>query len=376
MIDLGLPKAKKNALIATLAKDHLIDVSVRILTTEHKHLGSITEILGGQVNIDMAADVTRQLQLSFVDREGVIRVDTSDGRPELRRMIQVHYKVRVGDEWVSIPIFTGPITSVKREADNMVNLEALGKEHLLMGPIWKSLSYPKSSNRMAVVRAVLTEAGERSMALPKGWKQRTKYAFSVKKQDSAWPRIKVVTKGSRAQIFYDGRGVARVRKHPVRSCFTFRDGDGGMILTPPLVAESSQDIVNTVYVVGAVPVGKKSPLVAEVTLPASHPYSPEELGRYGKKRHIVEEIDDDTLRTQADVDRAARRRLQEVQIDEQVVTFDCLPMPLLEEGDLVTIDSKDVKGTVRVASMVIPLTHDGVASIGYIAPASKRKRRV
>lgn len=378
MIDLGLSRAAQKALVRTLAADHLVDVQVGVLDMEHRWLSSLNgRITGGQVNIDADADVTRQLQLTFVDEQRRMRVDTPDGRPELRRMIRVRYRVLVEDvvgDWVSIPVFTGPITRVSRDGE-VVTLEAMGKEHLILGPTWRSKVYQKGSNRVAVVRSILRDlTGERRIRFPKGWRYRTSKVITMKKDSSAWEQVQSLARGMRVQLFYDGRGFARMRRRPVRTSFTFTDGDGGTLLSTPKVSESSQDVVNLVRVVGAVPTGKKNPLVFTDKLPGSHPHSPQQMGRHGEPRYLPEQIDDDSLRTQKEVEDAARRRLQEIKLDEQLVTFDCLPMPLLEEGDLFTIDAKDVKVTGRVSQMVIPLGHEGRSTLGYLAPASKRRR--
>lgn len=292
-------------------------------------------------------------------------------------MVRVHYRVFVEDvinDWVSIPIFTGPITKVDRDGE-VVSLEAMGKEHLVLGPVWRSRTYKKGSNRVWVIRSILRDlTGERRFKFPKGWKARTSRVISVKKDTIAWEQVQAVARGMRAQVFYDGRGVVRMRKRPVRTAFTFRDGDGGMLLSVPKVSESSQEVINLVRVVGAVPKGQKNPLVMNAVLHPSHPYSAQSLGRHGVPRFLPEQIDDDTLRTKKDVENAARRRIQEVQLDEQLVSFDSLPMPLLEEGDPFVVDAKEAKLTARLAQMTIPLGHAGVSTVGYIAPVTKRKR--
>lgn len=378
MIDLGLSRAAQKALLSTLAGPHLVSASVGVLDTEGRYLSTLAgRITGGQVNIDADADVTRQLQLTFVDEKKQMQVDTDKGRPDLSRMVRVYYCVFVEDvigDWVRIPVFHGPITSVSRDGE-VVTLEAMGKEHLILGPTWRSRIYKQGSNRVAVIRSLLRDlTGERRMQLPKGWGARTSKPVTVKKDTSVWAQAQVVARGSRAQLFYDGRGVARLRKWPVRTVFTFRDGDGGMLLSTPKVSESTLDAVNLVRVVGAVPKGKKNPLVFTDTLPAAHPHSPSNLGRHGVPRYLPEQIEDDSLRTRQEVEAAARRRLQEIKLDEQMVSFDSLPMPLLEEGDLFTIDAREVKGTGRVSQMTIPLGHEGHSTVGYIAPVSKRRR--
>lgn len=376
MIDLGLTRAEQRALLRTLASDHQVDLWCSILDMEHHALGRLNgRVTGGQVNIDTTADVTRQLQLTFVDEDNSIRVDTTDGRPALNRMIRLHYKVRVPelDRWIGIPLFTGPITKVDRDGAE-VTIEGLGKEHLALTPARHYRTFRKGTNRVSIIRTVLRDTGERRLRLPKGWNSRTRRINSVTQKTLPWNLAQAAARGCRAQLFYDGRGFARLRRRPVRSSFTFRDGDGGTLLSTPKLSEDSQDNVNTVRVIGAVPTGQKDPLTFEDSLPASHPHSPEQLGRWGEPRYLVEEIEDDTLRTMSEVKKTVRRRLTEIQLDEQMVTFDALPVLLLEEGDRFTVDAKGAKTPGRLVQMSIQLGHEGISTVGYLAPAKRRRR--
>lgn len=375
MIDLGLSREKTRALIRTLSEPHMVGVEVRLLDSQHRPMGTLTDrILSGQVNIDTTADISRQLQLSFLDEDKAVKVDVGSGRPDIRRMVQVLYKVRVDGEWISIPVFTGPISQVSREGE-VVTLEALGKESISLGPTWRSRTYAKGVSRVWVIRSLLRDlTGESKFQLPKGWPARTGKVISIKREDSVWEHAQRFARGLHsAQLFYDGRGVARLRRKPVRSSFTFSDGAGGMLLSIP-EAEESTEIVNLVQVIGAVPKGKKSPLVASRVLRPPHPFSPEELGRNGQPRYLPETIEDDSLRTQKEVVAVANRRLHEIRLDEVLVSFDTLPMPLLEEGDLFTVDSAAINVTGRVSKMVIPLGHSGRSTMGYLAQASKRRK--
>lgn len=376
MIDLGLSSAAKKALLSTLAEHHIVGTEVHLLDLEHRSLGKFDKVLGGQVVIDAGATVTRQAQVSILDPRSQVKVDTDEGLPRVDRMIRVYYNVWVGspvNDWVSIPVFTGPITIARREA-GVVSIEALGKEHLAIGPTWKPATYPKGRNRVETIRSIMRElAGERHFQMVEGWSARLDKTISMTKNSSAWSWTGNIARSMSAQVFYDGRGRLRLRKKPIRSVFTFRDGDGGTVLTIPIVSEGEQVMVNIVRVVGAVPKGKKGPLTKELSLPSAHPYSPQRLGRNGKPRYLPEAIEDDSLRTQAEVDAAAKRRIAELQIDEQQVSFDSLPIPMLEEYDLVTIDCEAAKGSVRIVQMTIPLGHAGVSTVGYIGKLSRRR---
>lgn len=382
MISMGLTPEGQRALVRTLAAEHEIGVQVSLLDRDHNHLGDLTgpqraRLLSGQVNIDANADVTRQLQMTFADERGSIRVDTSDGRPELRRMIRVHYVVFVKEvlnRRVAIPVFTGPITAVSRDGV-IVTLEAQGKEHIAQSPTWRSKTFVKGANRVAVVRQIMGElTGETRFSFPVGWTSRTSKTINMRKESPAWKQAKATAKSARGQLFYNGRGTLVLRPRPVRSSFTFRDGDGGMLLSVPKTEEGSAEVINTVRAIGAVPKGKKNPMIHTDFLPKNHPYSPWSMIRGGKLQYLPEIIEDDSLRTKSDVDNVVKRRIQELLMDEQMVTFDTLPMPLLEEHDLFVIDAKGTKLASRVAQMSIPLTRDGVSTVGYIAPVNRRRR--
>lgn len=378
MIDLGLSAERQAALLRALASGYTMRVEATLLTLDHKSLGGISGgVIGGQVIYDANATVTRQLQLQLVDPTRSIAVDNMDGTPKLNRLIRVYYCVFVrelGGFWVDIPVFTGPITMASRVGAEL-SIEALGKEHLALGPSWRSGTWEKGSNRLTVARQILRDlAGETVFQFPTGWTGRTSRKMSLSKNSPPWVHAKSVVKGGGNQIFYDGRGRARVRRRPIRPVYTFKDGKGGTILTPVTVAEREADLINTVSVKGAVPAGKKEPLEAEAYLPEWHPYSPKSLTRGGKERYIPEQIEDDTLRSLKEVKAVAERRISEVTTDSRLVTFDALPMPLLEEEDLFGVDAKDAKTESRLIQMTLPLTHSSPATYGYIAKASTRKR--
>lgn len=381
VIDLGLSPAARRALVQTLSQSHLVGVRVQILDLEHTPLGLVSSrVVDGQVNVDGSAEVSRQLQLTLVDPSRNVVVDTDDGAPRLDRMVRVYYTVWVDggglDCWVQIPVFTGPVTSTRRE-EGLLTLEATGKEHLARTPGWKARTFAQGLNRVLVIRAIMKElAGEDRFSFPESWKAKTARTISLSKNATPWHHARELAKSMNAQLFYDGRGVLRLRKYPVRSSFTFRDGNSGTLMSQPSVTESSSEIVNTVRVVGATPKKKKTPVEATAYLPPYHRYAPGKMGRNGKPRYLPETIEDDTLRSEAEARRTAQRRIRQIQVDAQDVEFTALPFPLLEEGDVVTIDSRDVKLTTRIMKFSIPLGGKEVGTYGYIAPVSKRRRRV
>lgn len=379
MIKIGLTSAGEKALIETLAKDHLVSCTVQLLSLDHEPLGRIVgQVTDGQINYDATTQVSRQAQVTVIDPDKRIAVDTDDGQPRLNRMIRVHYNVWVGNpiwDWVKIPVFTGPITQTSRSSDGTVQIEASGKQSLATGPTEQPRSFAKGLNRVNVIRVILSElAGETRFKLPKGWTARTAKRISMGRQSSAWSHATILARSMKAQLYYDGWGNVRLRKVPVRPSFTFRDGDGGMVLSAPVVTDSSDDLVNRAEVTGAIPKGKKKPLKGIAQLPPWHRYSPQMLRRGGRNKFYIEFVEDDSLRTQKEVDAAAERIIKRVQVAEAEVSFEALPMPLMEEGDIIVVDADGAHVTAPMSKMSLPLGHDGVSTIGYLAPVSKRRR--
>lgn len=376
MIQLGLSDAAEKALLDTLRQNHIISTSVQLLDLDHKPLGPIRgRVTGGQINYDAKAQVTRQAQITLIDPDKAVDADYDNGQPRLNRMVRVHYSVWVpGFEWIAIPVFTGPITKTSRAEDGILTIEAMGKQHLAIGPTEEPRTFAKGLDRVNVIRVILRDlAGETRFRLPSGWTARTAKKISMGRQSSAWTYASSIARSMGAQLYYDGWGWVRLRKVPIRPVFTFRDGDGGMVISPPLVEESSEEIINRVIVTGAIPKGKKEPLVGKATLSAWHRYSPQSMARGGRNKLYVERIEDDSLRTQWEVDWAAKRRIHQVETAEVDVSFSCLPMPLLEEGDPIMVDTETATTQATITQMSLPLGHEGVMTVGYLKQVAKKR---
>jgi hypothetical protein len=148
------------------------------------------------------------------------------------------------------------------------------------------------------------------------------------------------------------------------------------VLSDASVSFDVSNVRNTIFVVGGKPKGAKQPVTANVVAARSHPLSPWRLGRNGTPRFIVERIDNDHVRTQSKALAMARRRLRQTLIEGVTVSFDALPIPHLEPLDTVRLrtDLTSVTFVLRQAS--IPLTHDGVMSIGAVKRVTVNRRHI
>lgn len=380
MINLGISSSQQRRFHDVLNGTHRsIKVTVQFLDLEHRYISSVSNrLIDGQINIDADAEIKRSATLSILDPNHVVGLDSNsptDGQAYLDRMVKIVYSVWVSNDWVDVPVFVGPITRVERDED-IIEIEAQGKEHLAQSPVWTSRNYRKGLTRVGVIRAIMAEySGETRFNFPE-WRAKTAEVVSLVPTSQAWSSARKLAKSMKASLFYDGRGVLRLRKLPRRVLWTFKDGDGGCVLTVPSVTYSTDDIINTVEIHGGIPKGAKKKVVAKARIPKSHPLSPHSLGRNGVPRYYVEIIEDETLKSQKAAQEAADRRVKELMIETAEVAFDSMVIPHLEEGDLVAVQVEGVSVSFRLRKMTIALSHNGVSSVGYLKRVSRNTKKI
>lgn len=182
-------------------------------------------------------------------------------------------------------------------------------------------------------------------------------------------------------LIYDGRGrLTTHRRGNDDVQFVFRDGPsaqgtgrGPSILTRPTVGYDETEFRNHVVVRGGTPKGKKRLIVAE-SLPPHHPLSPHALARNGEPRYLTSFVDADNLKTWDDCKDRARDELHDLKDAGVTVEFDCLPMPMLEPGDFVRVQTSGFKFDFRVNQFTLPLTPDSPMSIGRTVKVHKFAR--
>lgn len=381
MINLGLSAAEQKRFHEALVSNHFIKITVQFLDMNHRYISDVSSrLIDGQVNLSTHTEIRRSATVTLLDSQKNLGLDSNnpaDGQAYLDRMIKIVYSVWVeaSNDWVDVPIFCGPITRLERNED-VLELEAQGKEVLARRPAFKARTWNKGLKRTSVLKAILSElTGETRFQVP-DWSAKTAEAVVVNPLKHPWIYAYNMAKGVNAQMFYDGRGVLRVRKVPTRSLWTFKDGDGGCVLTKPDVAFDNEELINTVVITGGKPKGAKTPVKATAYFPKAHPQSPHSLGRNGVPRYLPEYIVDDTLKSTKAAQEAANRRIKELTTESAEVTFDSLPIPHLEEGDLVRVEVDGLSVTFRLREMTIPLSHGGVSTVGYLRKVSRNTKRI
>ena len=150
------------------------------------------------------------------------------------------------------------------------------------------------------------------------------------------------------------------------------------MVSDPAITYDLSTVKNAVWVKGGKPKGHKTAVTSTVTAGRSHPLSPWRLGRSNAPRFLVEEVENDHMRTRRACHALARRVLRDKLLEGVTVTFDALPVPHLDPYDVVRLRTDDTSITFRLGQASLPLVHSGVMSVGTnrrVTPARKRIRR-
>lgn len=376
MISLGLSAADQKLFEASLSYGYNLRIVVQILDLNHNYITDVSNMLiDGQVNYSYEDAINYSASMTLMDPDELIGFDTaspSDNALYADRMIRIVYCVysELLPRWVDVPIFCGPVTKVRRD-DALLAVECQGKEALVSTPAvaWTAKTYKKGTKGATNIRDILAKGGETKFDIPN-------FTYILGRdrvlttETEIWAMAKDM-KGTTRQLFYDGRGVARLRDIPSRPCWTFNEPT---LLSVPKLDYNHADIRNGVLVKGATPAGKAQ-LKASRFLPNSDPSNPTALGRNGVKRYLMEITEDSTLTSQSAVNSAADKLLDDVGKTNVGFEFDSFPIPHLEPGDVFQLTTRDVSLTIRLMQYSIPL-RAGAQSNGAIKKLSANLARI
>lgn len=386
MQKLGLTRAQLAAYHDTLRSSHTRSVEVEVLNLDGQEVARLApRLLDGQVTVDLDAEVTRTLTLSLLDPNHKLDFDSDspdDGALYADRMLRVTYTVRVpGVGLVDCVVFTGPIIKLDRNAD-VVSVEAHGKERMALGELWRPLNIKKGTKKTEAVRTILERTGERRFAFP-DLKTRIPTRRSLDRFTPGWTHARKIAESMNLQLYYPGNGVCVLRDWPSKVMYTFSTGNGGDVLSDIAISNNMDDFKNVVLAVGAKPKGSKHRV--RYAAVASGILAPGRMGRNGQPRYMVEQIEDDNLRSVAECKRRAERVLEDRLAQMVEVTFDALPIPHLDPGDKVRVKTTGDGGgqdgdvvTFRLRRFTIPLGTDGdpVMSVGYLKKTYPNRRAI
>lgn len=415
MFSLGLTKRQTEAFYATLKSSHRIKIIIHIHNSDEEqvndfdYLFGLTHLLSGAVQVDTTQDISRSLSLTFLDPFRRFRWSpdhTSHGTLYSGDFISVKYAVHVQDDnlglgggtvvspktvlgmqslgqrkrksWVEIPVFWGPLTAYEANGAE-ITIEAQGKESLALDPhfMTQGLTLHKHHHVDDAVKEIMRRIGERRFAIPN-------LPFRIQEKRAIHPRAepwKVISGGEQDSkghpvaglihrtgkhphhIFYDGEGRLKVRRLNKEPDFTFGPGT---LETQPDLTYDDLSFINHVVVNGSKLQGKGKPAAkAEVSLPRHHPLSPWKLSRNGQPRYLTMYVDATNLKTDRECRQRAIHLLNHHSMIGLQASFDCLPIPMLEEGDVIRVKTDDIGHiTFPLKQFTIPLTSDQGMTIG------------
>lgn len=384
MIPLGLSASQQLALYNLLRKPHRITQTLRLLDTSHNYISDLSRnFLDGNVTVDGDATVSdRALDLTLLDPLRAIHLDADSPSPSAVFVTNMFSIVTTvispdGSQYFNIPVFCGPIDGVQRNGV-FLTIRCLGKEALSSDDMWVGRTWPKKTLKSTIILQLLQGAGETKFSFAPS-NARTTAITSIKKDQKPWLVAKQIAASMGMQLFYDGRGVCRMRPWPTSSTLTM---DGSIIKSQPQVGYDLASASNAVEVVGGVPKGSKKKVQYRVVAPSSHPLSPLRVGRNGVPRYLNPiRIEDSNIRTAAAAKALGDATLSAALLESIDTTLDILPWPLLEPFDVAYLHHDKYSTTTRVKKFTIPLLNTGSTNIGYVRriktvgrPAITRRR--
>lgn len=395
---------------------------IHILNHEEKPIDSLTapvnRLVSGSVTIDVTGDTSRSAEIVVADEEGKLRFEAKSpvhGAIFVDRFLEIHYEVWVpaASRWMRVPIFQGPISGYERDGVE-VTISAIGKESLMRDPltVYKGYTLKKGTRVSDAIARVAHEAGESHLRINKFKHQRLSSDRMVSEGAEPWDliaggkhpeglsmRVRTHTggKGKGKQdkkdkkfkrthapglihtikdptdCFMNGRGQLAARHDSQKVCYRFHWGRD--IATRPTLSYDEEAFINCVILTCGKPKGKSKPIRVVAELPPGNPLSPHALRRKnGKPRRYIMRSKAENITKYKDAVKHARKLLRKHSKEGVDISFECLPMPLLEENDWVELVMPEYKFKFQVKQMTISLTSDELMSLGYSKHIKKPRR--
>ncbi len=380
MIDLGLKAEDRRAFMAALQDTHEARTSVEILDRDEGDPIDLTDrVVGGSVDVDATEAIDRTLNLELSDDDKAFHF-VPQGPGEFSLYADNFIRVKRGiyvdalRRWVDVPVFCGPIETVE-PGGHTVNVTAMGKESLGLEPslAWRPQHIPKGHLVVDAIHDVLAEGGERRFDFPKH-KLKLKKPVSVGRTSERWKVASKLAVSLDRQLFYDGRGKARLRAYPKHPGFTFRTGTDGNVATRPVFTYDISRVRNVVEVLGPEPEGHEKRIRFVAMANPAHPLSPQKLARHDAPRYLVERLEPDHIQRTEQARTQAERKLDDLLRGEVDVSFDAVPVYTLEPGDEVALNIDGAVLHFRLQRFSLPLIA-GAMSVGYTRRLGVRKRK-
>lgn len=375
MIPLGLRASEQREFHQALRSHHTVKTTVQILNKEHKRISDVSRhLVSGEVMVLDDAETTRSASINLFDPSGVLSLegdDPSDGAVFLNNMIRIvqSYTWPGHDGWVDVPVFCGPVQSVNRDAHTLA-VEAMGKEIEALNAAW----FPKNygvNYVTTIIKSIMRDVGETRFDIP-DLLFITTATTSLGRTTKPWRIARKLGQAVDRQLFYDGRGILRLRRLPKNPVWVFHDGERGTVTTDPRVSYDIENVRNIVLAKGAKVNGERMEYPA--ILPAKNQFSPQKLGRNGKWLVKLEIVENDHWKTERECQIHAVDAVNELRDQVYNVEVDSTPIPHLEPGDKVSLSAAGQQRDFRLRTFTIPLGAADSMPIGYIKHMRKGAR--
>jgi hypothetical protein len=375
------------AWLRTIQNTHERRITVTVTDLDHRPVATLTpRYVDGEVTVDVTRTPTRVLTMQLLDpsRSLQFEPDSPSAVPlQFSRMIRVGWSVRVPalNRWITCPVFWGRLTDFDREGA-LVSITAGGKEVMSMGQAGAAKKYPKKTKKTDVIRQLLRAGGETRTAIPDLPATLPDPGVQVRVMDSRWPHAQKVASSMDRVLFYDARGVAQLRVRPSRPSFTFNATN---LASDVSIDRDPEGLRNRWIVLGPKPTGKKARVGVDIRLPAGHSMSPQSLGRalnpaqpnQREPFFLIEQVENSNIKNKAEAMAKAKRLRDDGLRTLTTYSFDALPIPHLEEHDLVRVATNEGTFLVRMRQWTLPLglENSPTMSVGSIKRTTLARRR-
>lgn len=367
-----------------LTRTHERKIHVEVLTLDGDVLTHLTpHIIDGQVTVDATRtpeQPTRTLDMTFLDPTRSVHFEPDapgDAPIHRKRIIKIVDARRVPEleDWVECEVFTGVVWDFDREGA-LCSLIADGMERQAMGAKWTPVTYQKHKKKTDALKDLLGEAGEPNLAGIPDLKPRMPERMTVTRMDPILPRALRLADSMDRQLLWPGHGRPLLRQIPSRPVFTFTEAH---LLSDVKIDRDIEGVHNTFVAVGAKAKGAKKRPYAVESLPPSDPMSsdPERgIGRNGKKLRLVKREENRQIKTREDAKARAKRMRDEGSGAQVTYSFDSLPIPHLDEKDLVRVVTDEGTFRLRMEKWTLPLGWEGAPpmTVGDIRRTTVRRR--
>jgi len=367
MVYLDLSDSDRSAYLDTLGSSHKIDVRLWLYDASEAFLGPLDlAMTDGQVDGTQANSIKRVLTITAQATKFSF---TPDGDIFADKFVGCEYGVYVPTVgWVWDWVFKGPVTKYTRDTDTHT-IECSSKEVLMYPPVqMPTLSNPGSKQVADYIRSAAEDFGEQFFDLGDAGSALVPKLFNIapikaKTSGVFWYLVQLAAKAN-YDLYYTRAGYLKLQKRDPASgpVYTFEN-----LLTEPTSEFDITTVVNRVNVYGKDKYGHDV-LKGFAYLPASHPLSQQSLARNGKDRVLVQEIHSTAVNMTTEEANTQANNALTAAIAQQVdVTFDSLPVPILELGDPCRVVSGLIDYNFTLTSYSLPLG-PATMSVGYLTP--------